>query len=294
VTERDNERAPPGYAAQPPQAQRAESVPGVAPRDAAIPKPKTVGVAGEHPVGVVFADRDQEFRAVLNAAGVDCIQCRTWSAFEHALANADVGIVVLPLLDRSEYASLIAYQAAHPLVPIVLITRRDPDNLLHLKDATVDDVVYLHALQELPGAVRAALERRCLARAARTIEAVTVRDAELLTTLVRACRLPLPPRTVLALAALGGWDRRTLYQRWQKALPTARSPHDFLQWLLLLHAARMRLRHRSWKAVARVLGADRRTLEASAGNLVGVRLADIVDLRCDDWLGMLDALLGHR
>lgn len=255
---------------------------------------RSLSQTSETPAVVVFAEREQEYRAVVDClAGAACRPCSTWSAFERALAGADVAVVVLPRLDRIEYASLVALRAAHPLVPVVLITLRDADNLLHLKDAMLDDVVFLHSVpEELPRAARGVLEGRCLARAARLIEAMPVADAELLATLARACRLPVPPRTVVALAALAGWDRRTLYEHWEKAFPRARSPHDFLRWLLLMHAARLRLKHRSWMAVARALRADRRTLEACATSLVGRSLSATVELRCEDWLATLGDVLG--
>jgi hypothetical protein len=257
-------------------------------------KARSRGDPGETPAIVVFAERDQEHRAVLDClGGATCRPYTTWNMFERALPDADVAVVVLPRLERTEYASLGSLRAAHPDVPVVLITVRDPDNLLHLKDAFLDDVVYLHALpQELPKAARGALEGRCLARAARLVEAVPGGHPDLLTALGRACRLPMPPRTVVALAAIAGWDRRTLYQQWQKSFPAARTPHDFLQWLLLMHAMRLRLRYRSWTAVARALRADRRTLEACAANVAGMQLAETVELRCEGWLAMLRVMLG--
>src|SRR5688572_5404188 len=193
----DEPRARPGYAAQPPQAATAHADAGAVPHDASVMKVRTSS-AGDTPAVAVFAERDQDYRAVLHAlVGVECLQCTTWDALERALKSADIGIAVLPLLDCSEYGRLLAFHSAHPLVPIVLVTRQDADNLRRLQGASIDDVVFLHTLlEELPPAARAALDSRCLTRAVRHIETMVTDDADLRNMLLRVCRLSVPPRTV--------------------------------------------------------------------------------------------------
>jgi hypothetical protein len=156
--------------------------------------------------------------------------------------------------------------------PLVLITTRDADNLALLKSVALEEIVWI---REMEGSLLAALERACLRgpmiRLALELEQADHLAAPLHRALVIACRSERPFRSVAGLAGMVGRDRRTLSTHWRHAIGSGSSVRleDFIDWILLLHAATRWAVGLKATAVAVEMGVHEQTLSRMAKRLAG-------------------------
>lgn len=198
-----------------------------------------------------------------------------WSEVEQHAAGAPCLVVAIGSLRASPLVPrLAALRARQPHRPVVLVTHPDPDNTRHLKDVSVDEVVWCReAERELAAAVRRACGRitGALLHLAAPLEAAAHLPAALRTALGHACRSELPVRSVNQLAAAVGSDRRTLWYHWTRTVgPDAELRlQDFLHWVLLLRALARKTPDRTWASVASEVGVHGHTLQRFARHLAG-------------------------
>jgi hypothetical protein len=198
-----------------------------------------------------------------------------WSEVERHAAGTLCLVVAIASLHASPLIPrLAALRARQPHRPVVLVTHPDPDNTRHLKDVSVDEVVWCReAERDLAAAVRRACGRApsALLHLAAPLEAAAHLPAALRTALGHACRSELPVRSVNQLAAAVGSDRRTLWYHWTRTLgPDAELRlQDFLHWVLLLRALARKTPDRTWASVADEVGVHGHTLRRFSQHLAG-------------------------
>lgn len=216
-----------------------------------------------------------------------------WATFLRDVAAADCAVVCGDwLADPLVLGHLAELRARAPLRPIVLVTRRDADNARHLKDVSVDEVVWHgEAAWALWPAVGRARASGALHRLAGAVERAPGIAPPLRRALAHACRSARPVTTVARLAAAAGCDRRTLWRQWRMAHVgrPARSLLDVLHGLLLVRALAVRqgsgdAAAGGWHAVAEALGVHEHTLARSAHALTGEGLRELAARRAEDVL----------
>lgn len=173
---------------------------------------------------------------------------------------------------------LQSLMARHPLVPVVAITPRSIDVILHLLNSGIAETVWSDAvdgtLYETLSRVRG---RGVLDRVALLVERSEIIPLALRGALTAAVRRPTPPRTVRELAALAHCDRTTLWKHWRRSLGADHplTPGRFLDWLLLLHGVARKQPGRKWERIADELGIHPHTLMRLAQRLAGATLREL-------------------
>lgn len=198
-----------------------------------------------------------------------------WSEVErHSVGTPCLVVSIGSLRTSPLVPRLAALRARQPHRPVVLVTHPDPDNTRHLKDVSVDEVVWCReAERDLAAAVLRACGRTtgALPHLAAPLEAAAHLPAALRAALGHACRSELPVRSVNQLAAAVGSDRRTLWYHWTRTLgPDGELRlQDFLHWVLLLRALARKTPDRTWASVAGEVGVHGHTLRRFARHLAG-------------------------
>lgn len=217
----------------------------------------------------LWSPEGEERRRVLERVpeGRDVRTAGSWEAFRRLFPEARCAVVVAPDPDPELFARLQTLQHHHPEPAVVLVTRRDPSNLRHLKDVILEEVVWTDALEgELEAAIRRAeAERRFRRLAGRLADAGDL-SPTLAAALTRALRRRPPLTSVQALAGEVERDRRTLWHHWRNVIGQEEdlTLKAYLDWILLLRAAARKTEDASWREVAEELGVHARTLRRVA------------------------------
>ena len=164
-------------------------------------------------------DLRAEARRALAAAGPVRISS-SWAAFRKRATGSLCAVAVLPgARGEEEHAEeLAALRSAAPVVPLVLVTREDPETLRTLAPVPVDEVVWLGEMPEaLPPAARRAVARGWRRRMSWAFGLSAGVPRVLREALALAARAGVPLRSVSALAEAAGADRRTLWRAWRRA-----------------------------------------------------------------------------
>lgn len=200
-----------------------------------------------------------------------------WTRFELLTAQAACGVVIIPWLRRSpSFGKLAALKLGRPLFPIVLVTRKDADNLRELRSVVVEEVVWLSVLgTELWPAVRLAIARGSLQRLADLIRRADRLPTTLRAGLVHACCAPRPIQSVGELAEIVHQDRSTLWCHWRQSVGTLSTLRlkDVVDWITLLRAAAHIAVGRSVSEAAHAIGVHEDTISRIARRLTGETLS---------------------
>lgn len=203
-----------------------------------------------------------------------------WESFERAVPFAECSVVSVDCVlgDDAACTRLSSLRSRLPLHPVVLVTRRDADNVRCLVHVPVDEIVWpSEVARGLQSAVQRARTRGLLRRYAAAFTAMEHLPPDLRQALAQACQCEVPVRSVGALARMAGRDRSTMWRHWREAIDggVAVRLEDALHWLVLLRAVCRKTPDRAWVAVARDLGVHEHTLARSARRLAGRSLCDL-------------------
>jgi AraC-like DNA-binding protein len=170
--------------------------------------------------------------------------------------------------------ALAALREQCPAHPILVVTRRDAEEVRCLLRVPVDAVLWVDEVRTAFWAeVARVRSRRLLAYVSELFDRADGLPMTLRAAMVALMRSAQPVRTVDELARHVGCHRCTLAGAWRAAVGDA-SPlriEDMLRWTLL-HAVRRKRRGLKWDAVAAELGVHRRTLARASVQLAGVPL----------------------
>lgn len=208
--------------------------------------------------------------------------CDSWDSLQHGMGRQTIVIVVAPKLSRERLARLRAIRVGRhgTAGPVILVTDWERQNARHLKDVTVDDVIWLPDLErDLPTAICRFMHRHQAARLqlAQEIEAASWIPWPLSHALARACTRDQPVDSILTLARDVGHSRSTIGKQWRRLVGTERSERlkDFLDWLRLLDAAEARCAGRSWESIALEHRMYRSALSRVVRRLTGCSLREL-------------------
>ena len=166
----------------------------------------------------------------------------------------------------------------HPFHPVVTISHTDVIGVRGFCKAPRDEVILLRDLdRELGPAVSRACLAGILERLAQAVQVEKCVSPKLRFALCLACRARPPIRSVKELVAQVRCQPRTLQHHWRNAVSSVcvLRLHDFLAWLLLLHACAARLSAGNWVAVGAEVGVSVQTLARIARTLLCLSLRDL-------------------
>jgi hypothetical protein len=168
--------------------------------------------------------------------------------------------------------------ARHPMLPVVAITPRSVDVIVHLLNSGVVETVWADAAPDTLFETLSRLRGHgVLDRVAALLERSEIIPLTLRNALVAAVRSPAPPRRVCELASLAHCDRTTLWKHWRASLGADHplTPGRFLDWLILLHAVARKQPGRKWERIADELRVHPHTLMRLAHRLAGSTLREL-------------------
>ena len=224
---------------------------------------------------VLFASERQTLQRLRNflPATGEIRATTDWSSFEQLRGLRRCSVVAIEKLPTDPaFPKLIAFTEKHPLYPVILVTRWDPENARCLKDVSVEDVVWWREVEQL---LSDSLQRVCGAgyvrQLAERFEAAEHLPSKLRVALVLMCSDEGPILTVKKLAKRTGCSRATLSRRWREVEehPSPLRLEDMLHWILLLRAVDHRQSGASWGDAASRLGVEPRFLRRHAKQLTG-------------------------
>lgn len=224
----------------------------------------------------------------------DALEASTWEVMQDWTMISGCWVVTVEWLERGRdfllLRSLKAYQP--PYHPTVLITQRDPANLRHLKDVTVEEVVWIDAIEEeLPDACERLAAAEFRARLGDMIRQADSITPLLKTAIIHVLFVILPVTSVARLAANVGVDVERLRGSWPGS-STDDPFGKFLAATLLLRAVELRLGGRDWDETALLLdipssdlaGAFRRFLGCDQDVAVGLGVLEVARRTLDPLL----------
>jgi hypothetical protein len=219
--------------------------------------------------------RLQRMLDVLSAS--DCTAAyNSWPAFESAALTSECAIAVVSWLSTDDAVSRIAaLRFRSPLLPLVVVTAKDADNVRLLSRLVVEEIVWQHeAERTLSLAVRSARSHAMGRRITESIAAADHLPVQLRTGLIHVLRSLTPVRSISEVASAVGCHRRTLWYQWRLVVrgePPLRL-EDFLDWVLLLRAVSRKQASRGWSEAAGAAGIHEHTLARLARQHTGLRL----------------------
>lgn len=205
------------------------------------------------------------------------IACGQWGQLMQATSSVDGVVVCIEWLAEGDNLQRLGdLRSAIPHLPIVLVTRKEADNVRLLKLLVIEEVVWLHeATSALGVAVARALTSGMIQILRTALRADRRLSPRLREGLLYACQRDAPVYSVATLARAVHCDRRTLWHAWHRAVGAGPRLEDFLHWLLLLRAVALKTPSRCWSEVAADLGVGERTLARNASRLADVGLREL-------------------
>jgi hypothetical protein len=214
---------------------------------------------------------DPDFPAISLSCLGRFVTCGDWHEFERELRDAVCGVTVLPDLASDPHVSdLIDLKRRRPAQPIVLVTRQDFANVIHVRHLPVEEVVPLECP---PSSLAASVARAVQGTAYRQIES-RIHSATLPEQLRRALlHLWTATPCVVSADSLAAWlgcGRSTFYESWASAFGghPPRSIKEVIGWIVLVRMIQLRDAGHSWKRVERTLGVGASTLDRTAARLL--------------------------
>jgi hypothetical protein len=236
-------------------------------------------------IAVYCPEERQVARLYSALSGMSVQRTEIWSQFKDTVSGAACALVVVDWLAGNPVVQrLEALRVQYPNKPIVLVTRKDADNVRQLRRVEIDEVVWTEEIEHSLGAtVDRTRQTTVFHDIAARIEGAQHLPLRLRHALAHVFRFPRPISTVEELATAVGCDRRTLWRMWRNAVPeeTELRLQDVIDWNIILHATVMRMQASSWVGIAAKLNVHEHTLARSARRLAGLTLRDLASAGTD-------------
>ena len=181
-------------------------------------------------------------------------------------------VVVLPrLADPPGVEWLRSFRRRHMLRQLILVTRRDPDNIAHLTGLTVDGLAWYRQYEaELPWALRQLPGRLGRLRAADTLSRLRRLSAGMRTALLATLEAEVPFRGIAEWAHALHTSVSTLREEFLAELGThGLTPKTWLDGVWLVDVLEPLPRPADWEDLVRATGRDRRTLQRIVVHVMG-------------------------
>lgn len=243
-------------------------------------------------IAVYCPDERQVGRLYSALAGMSVQRTEMWTLFTDTVGVSACAVVMVDWLAGNPVVQrLEALRVQYPHKPIVLVTRKDADNIRLLRRVEIEEVVWT---EEIEHALAATVDR---VRQSSVFQDIAARldgaqhlPARLRHALAHLFRAPNPVGTVEELAGSVGCDRRTLWRMWRGSVPDEASLRlqDMLDWNVLLRASIMRTQSSSWVGIAAKLSVHEHTLARSAKRLAGLTLRELAAAGADQVVHILE------
>ena len=214
----------------------------------------------------------------LRVAGVGSAHStRSRLEFERRVARAGCAIAVMPDVSSHATREWAEHLAGLYPIPWMLVTELNAANARKCLEFRFPfEVVWLEDPPErLAVAIGKALCAGVLSESSRPIIRTQGLDPELGTSLVEACGLVPPPKTVQRLCLAVAIAENRVRYLWRSCTSPSAAPKAFVNRLILGTAVARYSRCRSWARVAESLGMRKATLEAICFRLMGCRLEEL-------------------
>jgi hypothetical protein len=218
----------------------------------------------------------ERIRGVLSAERG--VTTSSWRRFESLAPRAQCLVLASRRLSRDVRLPLGEPIVGDAAPPLIVVTTREADNTRRALHSGAAHVVWLNDVErELHPLLCAMRARFVLDRAADVLEASAVLPTPLRAVLAFACRAERPIHSVSELSSLLGRNRKTLWRYWNSVngAMTSLRLEDFLDWILVIHAAHRKTGSRSWAQVATALGTHEHTLARMLTRLTATKLGDV-------------------
>lgn len=232
---------------------------------------------------ILYAESEHVLRRwQRNGAPSQAIATADWTLVERFSDAAGCLVVQIPSLAEWEHLQQLKSLSRNPdRTPLIVITDPDRDNLKLLAGVLFSALYWSDSdLAEVLQEANAAGTRCPIFSSLSDLDfgRVARQAAE------AACGADRPFRSVKALARSIGLDRRRLWLEWTRrdgepiALPLA----DFVRWIVLIHAIKLRGEGGTWASIAEDLGVHERTLFRLAERHLRVRRRDLANVSLDE------------
>jgi hypothetical protein len=227
-------------------------------------------------IAVYCPEERHEARLHTALAGVNVKRAENWALFTSAVGGCACGVVIVDwLAGNLAVERLEALRVQYPHKPVVLVTRKDADNVRLSHRVRIDELVWTEELEEsLPDALERTLKTHSFKEIVGALEVADGLPRRLREALAHLFRSPNVIVTIAALGAAVGCDRRTLWRLWAGTVGSADGPRlqDIIDWNLLLRAIFLRAHASSWVGIAEQLGVHEHTLSRMSKRLTGLDL----------------------
>lgn len=203
----------------------------------------------------------------------------SWDAFLRAVSGADCAVIAFPTLGvQSRVVRLVALCRQYPHLPVVLITRRDADQLKRVSHLRIESVVWVSELEgSLTGAVQEARSATVFAQLSEEIASRADLPLAFRKILVAACHGKGTINSVNQLAKLMNRDRKTIWYHWRKATEDRETIHlkEFLDWLRVVRARELAVTGHYGAVIGNQLNTSARSLQRQIRRLTGLSLSEL-------------------
>lgn len=243
-------------------------------------------------IAVYCPEERQVARLYSALAGMSVQRAELWTLFTDSVGVSACAVVMVDWLAGNPVVQrLEALRVQYPHKPIVLVTRKDADNIRLLRRVEIEEVVWT---EEIEHALAATVDRvrqiSVFQDIAARLEAAQHLPARLRHALAHLFRSPNPVGTVEELAGSVGCDRRTLWRMWRSSISDEAGLRlqDMLDWNVLLRASILRTQSSSWVGIAAKLSVHEHTLARSAKRLAGLTLRELAAAGADEVVKILE------
>ena len=217
-----------------------------------------------------------EIQAV--AGGRRCILARDQDELSRLSGDADA--VVIEAENLQPVLGVVRHiNRDHPLLPVTLISEHNSVDPRHLASVSVEAILCQHQIAaRLPAALKSSAEMTFrLRRLGEECMRNELIPAPLRRLLGCALTSVPPPRRVQHLARLLHSDPSTIRRHWRRDVNSQgiQRVKDLLDWIFLLHALSAKRPDRSWRCVAKSMGAHENTLRRLADRCCGDSLGSL-------------------
>ena len=236
-------------------------------------------------IAVYCPEERQVARLYAALRGMSVQRTELWSLFTETVAASACAVVMVDWLAGNPVVQrLEALRVQYPHKPLILVTRKDADNVRLLRRVEIEEVVWTEEVEHvLASTVDRTRHTSVFQEIATELEGAHHLPTRLKHAMAHLFRSPNAITTVEELATAMGCDRRTLWRMWRSGIPdnAGLRLQDMLDWNVLLRATVMRMQCSSWVGIATRLAVHEHTLARAAKRLTGMTLRDLASAGSD-------------
>jgi hypothetical protein len=241
-------------------------------------------------IAVYCPEERQVARIYAALRGMSLQRTEIWALFSENVAAAACAVVMVDWLAGNPVVQrLEALRVQYPHKPLILVTRKDADNVRLLRRVEIEEVVWTEEIEHaLAATVDRTRQTSVFQEIAAQLESAHHLPNRLKHAMAHLFRSPNAITTVEELATSMGCDRRTLWRMWRSAVPDQAGIRlqDMLDWNVLLRATVLRMQCSSWVGIATRLSVHEHTLARAAKRLTSMTLRELAASGSDNLINL--------